>query len=74
MGLWFPLKLLQRLTDFIVYFLYKMRVILWVAFLLLLSLLCHLQNCSIGIACKDKKFAILDDDDVSPYVSFIETH
>ncbi|GFO03533.1 proteasome subunit alpha type [Plakobranchus ocellatus] len=31
-----------------------------------------LKNCSIGIACKDKKFAILDDDDVSPYLALIE--
>jgi len=30
------------------------------------------KNCSIGIASKDKKFAILDDDATSPYLSLIE--
>ncbi|BFZ09667.1 hypothetical protein BsWGS_12706 [Bradybaena similaris] len=29
------------------------------------------KNCSIGIAAKDTKFAILDDDEVSPYLALI---
>jgi len=30
------------------------------------------KNCSLGIACKDSKFQILDDDLVAPYLSLIE--
>ncbi|XP_059153932.1 proteasome subunit alpha type-1-like [Physella acuta] len=30
------------------------------------------KNCSIGIVSKDTKFAILDDDDVAPYLNMIE--